>query len=207
MAEDDKVALIDLDGTLADYEGAMRRELTKIMGPRELLPTVLFGTGDKWFENRMDLIKARPGFWRELPIIPTGFEVYSILGALGYQRMILTKGPRNTEPAWTEKVEWCRTHVATAGITITRSGDDVDVHKGLVYGKVLFDDYPPYVKQWLKHRPRGKVLMLEHDHNKGFNHPNVLKVPLLPPETDPITKQYVEFVDQWETRIKEFLLK
>lgn len=199
--EHDNVALIDIDGTLADYDGRMRSELQKIMGPMERLPESLHGTGDDWFEARMDLIKRQTGFWRNLPLIPAGYEVYELLGSLGYQRMILTKGPRNTTHAWTEKVEWCAQHVPSAGITITRHGDDVDVHKGLVYGKVLFDDFPSYVEQWLRHRPRGKVLMLEHPHNKDFDHPNVFKVPNISTLWSRSPSEQVN----WLEKITEFL--
>lgn len=92
---DNRVALIDLDGTLADYESAMHKALLQIQGPMESL---IF-TGDEYLENRMNLIKAQPGFWENLPPIYTGLKVFDVLGTLGYQRMILTKGPRNTETA------------------------------------------------------------------------------------------------------------
>ena len=45
----------------------------------------------------------------------------------------------------------------------------------MVYGKVLYDDYPDYIERWLKHRPRGLVVMPVNDHNKSFDHPNVFK--------------------------------
>ena len=47
--------------------------------------------------------------------------------------------------------------------------------KGLVYGKVLFDDWPEYITSWLEYRPRGLVIMPNHPHNQGFKHPNVIR--------------------------------
>jgi len=171
--EAEKIALIDLDGTLADYDGAMKLGLAKMQSPFEYAHTgervQLYDDTPEWLEARMKLIKNQPGFWRTLPQIPMGMLVYALLGELGYRRMILTKGPRNTTAAWTEKVDWCRVNVPDADITVTHD-------KGLVYGKVLFDDYPPYITRWLEWRPRGHVLMLATPYNQGFAHPNVLRI-------------------------------
>jgi hypothetical protein len=82
--------------------------------------------------------------------------------------MILTKGPYNATSAWTEKVQWCREHIYYVPITITED-------KSLVYGKVLVDDWPPYVTQWLEWRPRGLVIMPDQPWNQDFIHPNVFR--------------------------------
>jgi len=55
-------------------------------------------------------------------------------------------------------------------VPITMTGN-----KGLVYGKILVDDFPPYIEAWLKHRPRGLVIMPAHRWNEKFQHPNVLR--------------------------------
>lgn len=82
---------------------------------------------------------------------------------------ILTKGPRTKSMAWKEKVEWCNKYLLFQhGITIT--GD-----KGLVYGKVLVDDYPSYILSWLMWRPRGIVIMPAHKYNENFKHSNVIR--------------------------------
>lgn len=171
--EHNRVALLDLDSSLADFEASMTEKLSKLMSPEELavLDMSLYRYPNKspdWMRARKDLIKRQPGFWRELPEIPFGMELYALFGQLNYWRMILTKGPSTNSPAWTEKVEWCMAHVPDAEITITHD-------KGLVYGKILYDDYPPYIRRWLEWRPRGKVLMLDAPHNQDFEHPNVLR--------------------------------
>ena len=85
-----------------------------------------------------------------------------------------------------------------ADVTVTHD-------KGLVYGKVLFDDYPPYIERWLEHRPRGKVLMLETPYNRSFSHPNVLPIlrhkSLQPEQRDAI----VEFLKELKTDAQEDL--
>lgn len=164
------VALIDMDGTLSDYIGSLTRELSLLMGPNEGLPVDLRKAEREceWFARRMDLIKEQAGFWRNLKPIKRGFAVYDLLGELGYRRMVLTKGPRKSVNAWTEKVQWCREHIPEADITITHD-------KGLVYGKVLFDDWPPYIERWLEYRPRGKVIMPHHDWNATWEHDQVFR--------------------------------
>lgn len=170
MAPDDQIALIDLDGTTADYDRAMVVQLKLLRSPLEdQLESIPYGEVPTWLEARMDLIKRQTGFWRDLPPIPLGLEICRFLQNRGFRLMVLSKGPRRTTSAWTEKVEWAQTHLPDADITITYD-------KGLSYGKVLFDDYPPYIERWLQHRPRGKVLMLDNVYNSDFKHPNVLRI-------------------------------
>jgi 5'-nucleotidase len=167
----ENIALIDLDGTVVDYHKAMLNKLEQLRSPNEK-PIISIEDSPSWIEARMELIKNVPGFWRELPVIDDGLYMVTLLKTLGFSLTILTKGPKHCTPAWSEKYEWCLKNLPDCDVTITQD-------KGLVYGKVLFDDYPPYVERWLKWRPRGTVLMLEQPWNEYFSHPSVLKVPRL----------------------------
>ena len=80
----------------------------------------------------------------------------------------MTKAPGSVPVAWTQKAEWIDKTLPKIPITMT--GD-----KGLVYGKILVDDFPPYIEAWLKHQPRGLVIMPAHRWNKDFKHPNILR--------------------------------
>jgi 5'-nucleotidase len=169
MAEtkDDRVALIDLDGTVADYDGAMQRELEKLRAPEE--PAVRYERDPPvHIENRSRLIRRQPGFWRELARIPLGFEVVDELRELGFMLHVLTAGPKSSMSAWTEKAEWCREHLPDAFVTVTQD-------KSLVYGRVLVDDWPPYFEKWLAVRPRGLVIAVAHEWNAHVTHPSVLR--------------------------------
>lgn len=183
--ESTPVALFDLDGTLADYEGAMRRGLIEIAGPNDdpdyRDPTVPLFPSDydkepnnhkhpsSHIRRRMDCIKRQPGWWEDLPVLDLGMGIYRIACEMGFERHVLTKGPKNTTGAWTEKVHWCQKNLPDDNkITITQD-------KGLVYGKLLVDDYPPYILSWLKWRPRGLVIMPAATSNKGFAHDNVIR--------------------------------
>ena len=164
------IALFDMDGTIADYVSAMKRDMESLRSPEE--PE---SDGDNlWNENAPGHIKARKetiektrGWWRELKPIPVGIDVMKIAQELGFEIRILTKGPNDVPQAWAEKLEWCQHHLGKdIQVTITRD-------KGTVYGRVLVDDYWPFMEGWLKHRKNGLGLMPGDSDNKDVPHPNV----------------------------------
>lgn len=178
----EKIALIDLDGTLADFDKAMKAELDLLESPYEV------NSNDRnapWIKARKRLIKNQPGFWRNLPKIEDGFSVVELLRESGYSLNILTKGPHNSPNAWTEKAQWAQEHVPDAKITITKD-------KGLVYGKILFDDWPEDILSWKEWRPRGIVLMLDQVWNKDFSAPSVFRI------KKALNKNSSEYIKQFE---------
>jgi len=174
MSDDNKpaVALVDLDGSLADFDGAMQEGLDALRAPCESkLDENAYTGAQPHIIARKRLIKSQPGFWSGLRKLRLGFEVYGMLQKLEFERHILTKGPESTTSAWTEKVLWCQMYVSDALITVTQD-------KSLVYGRVLVDDWPKYALPWLKYRPRGLVIMVAQKWNQEFaphlNHPLVV---------------------------------
>lgn len=164
MAKVGLVGLVDMDGTLCDYDGTMTRDLAALRGPGE--PPA---TGDEgWLRAREAMIRRQPGWWRGLPRFQLGFDVLAELQARQFEVHVLTKAPASTPSAWSEKLEWCQQHLPGVPVTMT-------MDKGLVYGKVLVDDWPPYVERWLAWRPRGLVIVPAHAYNAGFSHPNAIR--------------------------------
>lgn len=172
------IALVDMDGTLADFDGGMQKFMTSIGSPEEI------AAGRHYFQEqdnepehireRRRLIKRQPGFWSGLPPLELGMAVFEHMRRLDFQISILTKAPKHNEPAWSEKVVWCNKHLPMEdGI-----GMFIGTEKRLVYGKVLFDDWPKYITPWLKRRPRGLVLMPGQPWNEGAfsDLPNVIRV-------------------------------
>jgi 5'(3')-deoxyribonucleotidase len=168
----DKVCLFDLDGTLADYDGQLIKDLNKIRSPFEPEVTnVHFDYNPSYIEARRHVITNQLGWFRNLPKFNLGFDILEQCGYIGYKVSILTKGPSSKYAAWSEKLQWVHEHVGKDeidGVTICHD-------KGLIYGNVLVDDYPEYIAAWLKYRPRGLVIMPAHDFNKDFNHPHVVR--------------------------------
>lgn len=166
----DNIALFDLDGSLAAYDKAMLTALETLRGPGEVPIT------DIWdIENiphltaRKNLISTVPGFWINLEPLAAGFAVLDAAKAIGYEPVVLTQTPKSKPIASKEKHEWILKHLGDDMLfNLTRT-------KGLTYGKLLFDDYGPYMESWLKHRPRGLGIMPSAPHNVKFAHPQVIR--------------------------------
>lgn len=154
-------ALVDMDGTLCDYERAIKFKLLEIFGIDCAKEIMNGGWNLDKYKAAVNTIKKVPGFWRGLHRIELGFKIVDMLKANGFELHVLTKGPYKTTSAWTEKVEWCRDNLPGVPVTITED-------KGLMYGKILVDDWPEYCEKWLKWRPRGLVIMPAYEYNKGF---------------------------------------
>lgn len=160
-----------MDGTLVDYDGGLRKVLGTIQGPGEpdIASDVHRDDQPDYMKQRIDLITGSMEWWENLPRHPLGFHVLNLAQEIGYRTMILTQGPRRKSNAWTGKKRWIDRELGVeTDVTITRD-------KGLVYGKVLVDDYPPYVERWLSWRRRGLVIMPASKLNAKFSHPNVIR--------------------------------
>lgn len=163
-----KIALFDLDGTLADYNGQLLKDLQSIASEYE--PPPKLHSNIPYLEARRHVITSQVGWFSKLEKLKLGWDVLEIAKEIGYSITILTKGPSTKHIAWAEKVEWCNRHLSEYidGVTITHD-------KGMVYGALLVDDWPDYITAWLKHRPRGLVIMPASVHNAEFTHTNVVR--------------------------------
>ena len=172
LGERSETALIDLDGTVADYDRAMIEGLLNLQSPGDVDVRTINLHDDKlpeYLEKRMQLIKSQPGWWLNLKECKLGMDILYDLIQLGFTPHVCTKGPWKTSSAWTEKLDWCRKHLPPqCQVTVT-------MDKGLIYGKVLVDDYPKYMDAWLKHRPRGLGVLIDNHHNRDFKHPQVIR--------------------------------
>lgn len=166
------IALVDLDGTLAGYDAAMVRDLKKVCPPEfmgQLISTYRSKDWPEWFESLTRMIRHQPGWWRDLEPLADGFVILSMLQKLGFEAHVLTKGPRTTIPAWSEKVEWCANNLTDETLVTIAS------RKEMVYGRVLFDDSIAYTSEWLLARPRGLVIMPCRPWNRDFKHDRVVR--------------------------------
>ncbi len=167
MKKNENIALFDMDDTLCIHHDQVLKDLEKIKSPGEKMPVELYSKIPEYLKKRIELIRAQKNWWFNLKKRKIGFDILSIAKKAGYHIHIITKGPYKSINAWSEKVAWIRKYVPYANITITED-------KGLVYGKVLVDDYPEYAERWLEWRPRGLVIMPITQYNKDFEHPNVI---------------------------------
>lgn len=175
---DADIALVDLDGTMADYEGQLLADLNHLRGPSEDELTDIWTHGGEHISRRMDLIKGMPGWWENLPLLQSGMAVVDVMREQDWELHVLTKSPVKVQNAWTEKIRWSEKYLPDAHPIITGSASDLREpsrsKKSLVYGKVLFDDYITFMTDWLTARPRGLGIMTVTKGNKDFTHPNVV---------------------------------
>lgn len=159
------IALVDMDGTLCDYTGAMQKELALLASPGE--------ADGPWIRSRELIIKNKPGFWRNLPPLDLGMSIFFILKELGFAVSILTKGPTLAPIAWAEKLEWVQKHLGDVPLTISHD-------KSMVYGKVLVDDWPDYITGWLNRRPRGLVICPNQPWNQDLTDTRIVRAHYTP---------------------------
>lgn len=167
MENIDLIGLFDMDDTLVDYTGGMIRSLNKIKSNDESeyespIPRNSLNAA------RIAIVRNVPGWWENLERLKLGFDIYELAKNLGYQLHIATQGPLNSSNAWTEKFNWVQREIPEAIMTITRK-------KSLIYGRFLVDDYPEYLKEWLKRRPRGIGIMPAHPYNEGATHSRIVR--------------------------------
>lgn len=174
-SDDERQALLDLDGSLADYDTVMRSRMEALRSPNEPPYTDRQSDEPPYIDARRKLIQAQPGFWRGLPRIERGFQVVDMMRSIGFGLHVLTKGPRSTSLAWSEKLDWCIDNIPDAMVTVTAD-------KSAVYGRVLLDDFPTYFTSWLRVRSRGLVICVDQPWNAEYavggrlEHPNVLRL-------------------------------
>lgn len=169
MNPETDVALFDMDGTMCDYEGDLRSSLDKLRAPNEPIVDYLHDQEPEYIRARMKLIKSSVEWWANMSRFELGFDIWKMVTSLGMRKMILTQGPMTNPNAWAGKKIWIERNLGIdVDVTITRD-------KGLVYGKLLVDDWPEYAERWLKWRPRGLVVMPAARHNQDFKHPQVVR--------------------------------
>lgn len=163
---------MDMDGSMADYDKAMKEGLLKLMAPGEELPDDPFAARREFphWKHRMKLIKMQTGFWSGLDPVDIGMQLYRMFLHNGFHVSILTKGPSTTPHAWTEKLLWAREHMPEAVVTVTEDS------KSHVEGDVLYDDWPDYVDPWLRADMSRLAIMRTTKYNEGYEHQRLFRV-------------------------------
>lgn len=164
------IALFDMDGTLVDYHNTIIRDMHSLASPDEkyVYSAAWDDNIPEYIKRRLSLIKNSDNWWYNLPRFQLGWDILEMAQDIGFDIHILTKGPSYNSSAWAQKVQYCKDNLSKdVKITITED-------KSMMYGKVLVDDYPAYMEDWLRWRPRGLGIMPRHDYNEGYTHQNVI---------------------------------
>lgn len=169
------ILLVDMDDTLCDYSGQFISDLkekikiknsdnyeAKIKEIESIGKNIKIICQNPEYEAERHIITCRNGWWENLPVITPNMNLVTKLYNLGFEVNILTKGPTTKPYAWTEKFLWIKNNCQF------EYKMNIVTDKSLFYGKILFDDHVPYVKSWLKHRPRGLAILPYDNINKDF---------------------------------------
>ena len=169
--ETSTIALFDMDDTLFDHNGQLNLDLEKLRKPEEEKYSFsLNNRAPEYIILRARGIRAPKGWWANLPKFQLGWDIWDLAGELGFHREILTRANIKNPNMWIGKVECIvKNFNPVPPITITSSS------KSRHYGRVLIDDYPPYVSEWLNHRPRGLVIMPAQEYNKQMKNPQIIR--------------------------------
>ena len=171
------ICLVDMDGTLVDYNQAMYDSLMEVMPP-SLHPMVeehrhnMWPLDDiPWLKTLMRTIKSVPGWWLNMPSYKMGWDVYRAAEELKFDMKILTKGPWNNTQAWKEKVDYIYKHFPEN----TPEIDIVSKDKHGISGSILVEDYLPYLEPWLEHNPKGLGVLIDSPTSTGWTHSRCIR--------------------------------
>jgi hypothetical protein len=159
--------LFDLDGTLVDYDKALKVDLKRLASPFEPDFESLYYEMPEYLDQRRHTITSQLGWWVKLEKFKLGWDIFEAAENLGMNRSILSKGPQTKPGAWAEKLMWCNQHCPKTGVTITHD-------KSKAQGHILVDDWPDYVIGWLNNHPLGLAILPLHPNNEDFYHPNAV---------------------------------
>jgi len=156
------IILFDLDGTMVDYDNAIKRDYYFYKNPND----PHYSHENKKISHLrklIDLIRCKNGWWLKLTKNKLGFDIYNIAIEIGYKPTILSKAPRNCPNAYTEKYLWVKENIGDIDVIISPN-------KTIVDGLVLVDDYPKFVDPWLNEHPDGIAILPKNENNDGYSH-------------------------------------
>jgi len=162
-----KIALVDMDYTICNFQEPMELYLRSLESPEEIGK---YDYSNLWklegehphIGKRIRTILSKHSFWANLKPIEAGLELYKYI-ANHFETYILTKALKECSLAWREKVDWLHRYI----------GKDIEImvvtNKKLVHGDLLFDDMPENAEDFLRLNPNGRVIMPRREHNKHIN--------------------------------------
>ncbi len=129
----DRRLFVDLDGTLADFDG--RYEQLFGLRPNRAEPE----PPDLWSN-----IGGVPNFFATLDPLPDAFELWE--GVKAFRPVILTGVPDSVPAAAAQKIAWVRVHLGTDVLVICCRSRDKALHGNP--GDILVDDWDKYQARW-----------------------------------------------------------
>lgn len=165
-----KTALFDMDETLCDTWGQTIKDLSSYF-PQEALMNLIPYEDSMPLEIRKKIkeIRNQKDWWRTLPTIESGTQLWQYMRGLGFETALATKGPYLQPQAWGEKLQWQKEILPEADEIIISSKN-----KNRIDGDVLVDDWPTYVAGFLENHSKSVAIVPERQYNLEFKHPRAI---------------------------------
>jgi 5'(3')-deoxyribonucleotidase len=151
-----KIALIDVDGVLANIHGSLAEQMDC-----SFVHTWNSPQNSDEANNQLNHIKSRQSFWEEVPRIQTGFEIVSLVKSHGYEVHFVSGIPKCGGRALVGKLNWINRAFPGYPFHLTQDRSILKAH-------LLVDDGPDFVKPFMQKNPGTKVLMPQWDYNQEF---------------------------------------
>jgi len=158
-----RIALLDVDGVVADFTGTLLRTLGSSLTPADITEYDIFRLlGDQ--REQAYAICQDEEFWRRLDVIPGAAEGVEKLRSEGYSVYWVTS-PWYTCKGWyLARGAWLKEHFGTPYRHMLPLSE-----KAMVDGDVFIDDRPDMVVAWWARRGDGVSLLYDQPYNEKID--------------------------------------
>lgn len=161
--------LVDLDCICADFLGALLAIYNKETGESVTVAHIddynMCGVVNN--PELLEQIFRRPGFFRQLPLIPGAAE--SLRELQKHDEVAIVTAPCTSLSA-AEKYDWVEEHLPFIGFKNTWIGNK----KYQLLGDVLIDDSPKNVAAYRQHHPTSLILTIGYEYTCTCPHYNAV---------------------------------
>ena len=159
------IILLDVDGVVADFEGAVRRTVAEV-GYTLPTPTEWNFTAHlpaEVFDHYLDRVK-QPGWCAGIETYPEAEWFVAELRTLG--DVVAVTAPLGCCPTWeSERRQWLRSKLNVVDVVST-------ARKDLVYGNVLIEDKVENLRAWYDRSQRDAYgILVQHTYNRHADWP------------------------------------
>ncbi|MFO0881984.1 MAG: hypothetical protein U0491_00840 [Candidatus Saccharimonadales bacterium] len=143
MTNPERTVLIDMDGTIADFDGTLTADLRAEYPEIEIPPRKSFYFEDDFAKADRDAIQtiiSRPGFFLRHGVITGAIEGWQGLLEAGYEPRICTAPLRKNRFSIPDKIGWLEEHMVPVFGPQIIDKAIIDKHKYKHPGLALIDD-------------------------------------------------------------------
>lgn len=175
------VAVVDLDDTLADFSGELRRRFSNKHKLSIEESVSLYGIEQHDFDffTKLWTIYNSPGFFEELPLLEGAKEAIDTLLEQDINIVIATALPKqfnNSINYWApgEKIKWVAKHFNRLKYRVTITPD-----KHLLAANIILEDNIINIIKWRDINPTGVGILIDHLWNRADDMPaNIIRTKL-----------------------------